>query len=119
MDSSARGRPEDYAPGVIRVFEEGKVIVFSDLRGLHAISLECTHLGCTVTHTEAGFQCPCHGSKYAADGRVIRGPAPRALPWLRLALLPDGRLAVHRDQPVRRGQRFRAPPAPPREDAPA
>jgi nitrite reductase/ring-hydroxylating ferredoxin subunit len=29
-----------------------------------------------------GIQCPCHGSVYAADGRVLSGPAPRSLDTL-------------------------------------
>ncbi|WP_421654342.1 Rieske 2Fe-2S domain-containing protein [Leptothermofonsia sp. ETS-13] len=38
----------------------------------------CTHLGCTFpwNAVDQQFQCPCHGSLYASDGTVIRGPAP-------------------------------------------
>ncbi|WP_030008106.1 cytochrome b6-f complex iron-sulfur subunit [Picosynechococcus sp. NKBG042902] len=41
----------------------------------------CTHLGCTFPWNENDdqFQCPCHGSRYDAEGRVIRGPAPLPL----------------------------------------
>ena len=41
----------------------------------------CTHLGCTFpwNSNEAQFQCPCHGSRYDAEGRVLRGPAPLPL----------------------------------------
>jgi cytochrome b6-f complex iron-sulfur subunit len=40
----------------------------------------CTHLGCTFPWNAIAeeFQCPCHGSRYATDGTVVRGPA--ALP---------------------------------------
>ncbi len=46
--------------------------------GLNAV---CTHLGCIVPWNagENMFRCPCHGSQYAPDGRVTRGPAPRSL----------------------------------------
>lgn len=41
----------------------------------------CTHLGCTFPWNETAnqFQCPCHGSRYAPDGSVERGPANRPL----------------------------------------
>lgn len=46
-----------------------------------AMSLSCTHQGCTV-HSEAdgSFHCPCHGAEYDPQGRVLRGPAQRNLP---------------------------------------
>ncbi|WP_414546153.1 cytochrome b6-f complex iron-sulfur subunit [Nostoc sp. CCY0012] len=41
----------------------------------------CTHLGCTFpwNPNDNQFQCPCHGSRYDPDGRVVRGPAPLPL----------------------------------------
>lgn len=46
--------------------------------GLNAV---CTHLGCVVpwNSAENKFKCPCHGSQYNAQGKVIRGPAPLSL----------------------------------------
>lgn len=46
-----------------------------------AFSPRCTHLGCAY-HWEENrqqFACPCHGSRFALDGRVLTGPAPRPL----------------------------------------
>jgi len=48
---------------------------------VEALSARCTHLGCTVHWVpgENRFQCPCHGSQFAADGSVLHGPAARPL----------------------------------------
>jgi cytochrome b6-f complex iron-sulfur subunit len=48
---------------------------------LYLLSTVCTHLGCVVPWSAATnkFQCPCHGSQYAPDGHVVRGPAPLPL----------------------------------------
>ncbi len=46
-----------------------------------AYSPMCTHLGCAY-HWEQGkneFICPCHNSVFSLDGKVLEGPAPRAL----------------------------------------
>jgi isorenieratene synthase len=51
-----------------------------------AISLTCTHQGCTVQRQVDGkFLCPCHGALYDADGRVVAGPAKRDLPRFQIA----------------------------------
>ncbi len=41
----------------------------------------CTHLGCTFpwNPNDNQFQCPCHGSRYDHEGKVVRGPAPLPL----------------------------------------
>jgi cytochrome b6-f complex iron-sulfur subunit len=48
----------------------------------YAMQPICTHLGCTVAWQaeQNQFVCPCHGSRYDAEGRVTHGPAPRSLP---------------------------------------
>lgn len=54
-----------------------------------ALSGTCTHEGCIVSQFDAPvFVCPCHGSRYAWTGEVVRGPAPAPLP--RLATEFDG-----------------------------
>ncbi len=50
------------------------VAVFRDAAGVFAISRVCTHLGCIIQPSAAGFDCPCHGSKFKADGTLIGGP---------------------------------------------
>jgi len=65
-----------------------------------ASTVICTHDGCDVTDwlgDEHVLSCPCHYSKFDPKdgGRVISGPAPRALPSLPLTV-SDGRLVVTR-----------------------
>ena len=64
--------------------------VFRDGEGVFAISTVCTHLGCIVKATAKGFECPCHGSGFAKDGAVVRGPAPKPLPWLKVSKSGSG-----------------------------
>lgn len=39
----------------------------------------CTHRGCTVEVAGDRLECPCHGSMYDRQGKVLQGPAERAL----------------------------------------
>ncbi|MFP4124097.1 MAG: cytochrome b6-f complex iron-sulfur subunit [Coleofasciculus sp.] len=47
----------------------------------YGINAVCTHLGCVVpwNASENKFICPCHGSQYNSQGKVVRGPAPLSL----------------------------------------
>ncbi len=56
------------------------VAAYRDDEGaLHLLSPRCTHLNCYVSwNSEARtWECPCHGSVFAHDGRMIHGPAVR------------------------------------------
>ena len=46
-----------------------------------AVSVTCTHLGCTLKFNDAetSWDCPCHGSRFTTDGSIICGPAVRTL----------------------------------------
>lgn len=70
------------------------VILLRDERGVAAVSSRCTHLGCTITSNARGFECNCHGSVFAQDGRVIEGPATDPLPWYQVVLGDDGEIRV-------------------------
>lgn len=52
---------------------------------LHAFSGQCTHLGCHLDRIVGDeVVCPCHGSRFRADGSVASGPATRSLTPLKL-----------------------------------
>lgn len=74
--------PQGLAPNQPYLPPGRSVAVFRDEQGVYAVSTVCTHLGCIVKSENGGFDCPCHGSRFAADGSVLKGPAPKALPWL-------------------------------------
>jgi len=84
--------PENLPDGAPFVPPGRSVALFRDKQGVHAISITCTHLGCIVKPSATGFECPCHGSRYALDGKVTKGPAPSPLPWRKVTL--DGAVCV-------------------------
>jgi glycine/D-amino acid oxidase-like deaminating enzyme/nitrite reductase/ring-hydroxylating ferredoxin subunit len=60
-----------------------KFAVYRDEAGaLHQVSAVCTHMKCIVNWNEEqkSWDCPCHGSRFTVDGRVIEGPAVIGLP---------------------------------------
>ncbi len=59
-----------------------------------ALSPICTHLGCTVEIEQSRLVCPCHGSNYDREGRVLKGPAERALASYRVELTTDDVLVI-------------------------
>ena len=69
-------------------------IVIHDEKGLQALSLTCSHLGCAVEERNFGFECPCHSSRYDKDGVVFKGPAASNLRKLRVEISGDGNLHV-------------------------
>ncbi len=69
---------------------EGAVIIDGDKKeaafmteagALIELSPICTHKQCTVgwNSAEKTWDCPCHGSRYKADGTVFQGPAEKNL----------------------------------------
>jgi Rieske Fe-S protein len=70
------------------------VVVRTGTSEYATISSVCTHLGCTVRKDGSFFRCPCHGSTYAMDGSVVRGPAERNLTTYQTELL-GGILIIH------------------------
>ena len=82
----------DYAPDSRTLIPEVPALLIRNDKGFTAISLVCTHLGCTVESQVDGLTCPCHGSRFDRGGKVTRGPASRPLNQLRIENGPDGKL---------------------------
>ena len=58
--------------------KDGKRLAVSrDEKGaVHSVSAVCPHLGCIVhwNNSERSWDCPCHGSRFSAEGTVLNGP---------------------------------------------
>ncbi len=116
------GLPSFLSDGMTFI-EDKRLYIFKEGKSFYAISGACTHLGCTVKYTKLNqpkqveisgektdikfeFHCPCHGSKFYADGTNYAGPAPKPLRWYKLDLSPDdGQLVVNMNEEVE--QNFR------------
>jgi Rieske Fe-S protein len=64
--------------GAIVKIKGDRVAAYRDQEGiLHTLDPSCRHLGCIVSWNDAEktWDCPCHGSRYAATGEVIKSPA--------------------------------------------
>ncbi|OOG19032.1 hypothetical protein BWD42_03510 [Sphingobacterium sp. CZ-UAM] len=70
--------------------EEGRIVkyegktfaVYRDEQAvLHCLSSVCPHMGCTVNWnpSEKSWDCPCHGSRFDIEGKLLNGPATSGL----------------------------------------
>lgn len=101
--AEAKDTPDWYKIGKLDEFEIGKPVsvqkgrhhekdipvhlsrmyVLRSADGVKVISATCTHAGCDVELARnGGFECPCHGAKFDADGQVLKGPAKTPLAQL-------------------------------------
>jgi len=96
----AIGPASEFPPDSVTFLDDRRLFVFNSADGFYAISATCTHLGCTVKRSATGFDCPCHGSRFDENGRVIRGPAPEPLAWYALSRSARGELVVDLDRRV-------------------
>jgi len=91
------GPVDQYPLGSRSLIAEVPAIVSHSASGFMALSLVCTHLGCTVEQKDSGFTCPCHGSQYDANGKVLKGPAQKPLRALRVEITADKHVVLHTD----------------------
>jgi Rieske Fe-S protein len=93
-----RAHPRLAQPGgFMRIQPAGQpdpVLLFRQEGGFVALSPVCQHLGCTVNVEGALIVCPCHGSTYDREGRVLRGPTQRPLIRYPITVTAEGELVI-------------------------
>ena len=88
------GRKNNYPINTFTYLSDRQLFVYRDHQGIRAVSAVCTHLGCIIERSDEGFQCPCHGSCYNEEGKVLSGAATKDLPWYSLHKDADGQIVV-------------------------
>lgn len=58
-----------------------RVALFNDGNTVKTLSPVCPHMGCEVEWNGNAkvWDCPCHGSRFAGDGKLLKGPATKDL----------------------------------------
>jgi cytochrome b6-f complex iron-sulfur subunit len=100
------GPPDGHPIG--SVTKLGRVVLLRDGAGFWAVNAVCPHLGCQPAFDENGriFVCPCHGSRFDPEGRVLAGPATGGLTLAALRLDTQGALVAYPKEPALAGDRF-------------
>lgn len=88
------GAVEKFSPGSRTFLPNVPAVLHHTESGFTALSLTCTHLGCTLEQDGDGYACPCHGSRFSAEGEVQKGPAARQLNQLRVEVNQDGHVIL-------------------------
>jgi Rieske Fe-S protein len=66
---------------VLKIKDMSILFVRDSETSIRALDPVCTHLGCIVAYNNQAksIDCPCHGSKFDLDGKVVHGPAAKPL----------------------------------------
>jgi len=91
------GPTANYPLGSRTSLPEIPALLVHSEKGFAAISLTCTHLGCTLENDAQGLACSCHGSQFDTGGKVTHGPAVKHLSSLRIEITKDKMLILHTD----------------------
>lgn len=88
------GPASNYPLGSRTVLSDPPAVLLHTESGFSALSLVCTHLGCTVEQNTDGFVCPCHASRFDTNGNVTHRPADKSLPQLRVEVTEEENLKL-------------------------
>ncbi|MCE3226400.1 MAG: puuB 1 [Bacteroidetes bacterium] len=74
---------------------------------LHILGAECTHLGCIIkwNKDEKSWDCPCHGSRFTHEGKVLNGPANTDLEYYSKDRVIKDRRKQQRSNPATKKKR--------------
>lgn len=89
------GTVDDFPSGSRTLLAEIPAMLIHSPDGFVALSLVCTHLGCTLEANAQGFACPCHGSAFDDEGKVTHGPASKSLRTLRVEVDETGIVRIY------------------------
>lgn len=98
------GNIEDFPAGSVTADRVSRYFLLrTDDGGFLALSIICSHLGCSVlwNEEEKQFICPCHSSAFDNLGNVINSPAPRALDYFPV-IIEEGKVKVDLGQKIKR-----------------
>ena len=103
------GTLDSYGVGSATIIPGARAVLYRDQDGFWAVSLVCSHLGCTTEADGSGYRCPCHGSRYDRQGRVLNGPAKQGLKTVWMDADPEGHLVIDISREAPAGSRFTPP----------
>ena len=72
-------------------YEGNSYAIYAEQDGnLHVLKSTCPHAQCEVrwNNAELSWDCPCHGSRFNINGRILTGPATEGLDRLDQDLSP-------------------------------
>ena len=101
VDSTTRqiieaGNVNSFQPNTVTPFRGGRFYLARlEDGGFMALSLRCTHLGCSIIWEDdkKRFICPCHSSAFGINGEVQNPPAPSALDYYPV-IIENGKVKV-------------------------
>ena len=106
------GTPDELGVGELRVIPGTAGAIARDAGGIYAMSLICTHANCDMTKngsvSSSEIDCACHGSRFDANGAVLRGPARQPLEHYAVTLDDTGQLIVDGNRVVGASVRLKA-----------
>jgi glycine/D-amino acid oxidase-like deaminating enzyme/nitrite reductase/ring-hydroxylating ferredoxin subunit len=80
-DRAGAARLAPVEGAIVRVGVRQYAVYHDESGRIFVLSARCPHLGCIVgwNSVERSWECPCHGSRFAANGALVQGPATRDL----------------------------------------